>query len=81
MQPRKFEATAEFAHFKAVMKGVLTVPKQSWMRWLSGPKRSRQGKAIHTRREESWQNAAVDLPDISLTIFLQIAIQSTAENN
>jgi hypothetical protein len=27
MQPRKFEATPEFAHFKAVMKGVLAVPK------------------------------------------------------
>lgn len=27
MQPRKFEATAEFVHFKAVMKGVLAVPK------------------------------------------------------
>lgn len=27
MQPRKFEATPEFAHFKAVMKSVLAVPK------------------------------------------------------
>jgi hypothetical protein len=27
MKPAEFEATSEFAHFKAVMKGVLAVPK------------------------------------------------------